>query len=55
MFELLRHLQAEEVTVTDAVRTVAERTGTPLGPKFVEDLCGALANFIERGVILGSR
>jgi len=55
MFELLSQLQAGPVTVTDAVRAVAERTGAELTQRFVEELCGALANFIERGVILGSR
>ena len=55
MFELMTLLEDGQVTVTEAVRSVAQRTGVELTQKFIEDLCGALANFIERGVIVGSR
>ncbi len=54
-FDLMKRFGAPHETLADAVREVAESRGTVMGPKFMESLGGLLADYVERGIILGSR
>lgn len=53
--DLLAQLQATPIAVTEAVAAVASKRGVAVDGPFVEGLCTVLADFIERGVVLGSR
>lgn len=54
-FALMQRLLGSEQSVAEAVRAVAAERGLALDQAFVDGLCGVLADFLERGVILGSR
>lgn len=54
-FDLLLLLGQRPVAVTEALASVAKQRGVALDAGFVDALCTVLADFIERGVILGSR
>jgi Putative DNA-binding domain len=43
------------LSITDAVRVLSEERNLVTDQSFVDGLCGVLAEFIERGVVLGSR
>lgn len=42
-------------TVTDAIQHVTRERGVAVDQRFVDGLCTVLADFLERGVLLGSR
>lgn len=52
--DLLEAWQAGDRTVTETVRGVAERRGIQLGPSFVEKLSEMIAQFLQKGILLGS-
>lgn len=52
--EILRHVQKNMCSIGHAARTVTDRRKIRMDPPFVDGLCGVLADFLERGVILGS-
>lgn len=52
---LLRALMPGDRTVTDAVRDVAERTGTPVDSALAVRLGSVLETLIRRGILLGAR
>lgn len=54
-FDLMRRLQGDAKAVSDAVQQVAAARSIPVDQKFLDALCTVLANFIDRGVILGAR
>ena len=45
----------EEKTVTETVHQAAAAHDTEIGPVFVEKLSGMIADFLERGILLGAR
>ena len=53
-YQLMQRLSRGE-TVAAAVQGVAEQQSIALDAAFVDGLCTVLADFIERGVILGAR
>ena len=50
-----RFLEAPSATVSEAVQEVARERGIVVDQAFVDGLCTVLADFIERGILLGSR
>ncbi len=53
-YDLLCLWQAGGVSVTQAVQRVGQAHGLPVDATFVDGLCTVLADFIEKGIILGS-
>lgn len=53
--DLIERWAAGEQTVSEAIRTVAEQRGLVVDQRFLDGLCTVLADFIERGIVLGSR
>lgn len=51
--DLLDAWKRADETVADSVQRIAEAHGTEIGPGFVEKLSALIADFVERGVILG--
>ena len=45
----------EGKTVTETVHHAAAAHGTEIGPVFVEKLSGMIADFLERGILLGAK
>jgi hypothetical protein len=54
-FELLQRFTRGGETVAQAVQQVAARRAIAVDQAFVDGLCTVLADFIDRGVILGGR
>lgn len=54
-FALLADFQRAEVCATESVQRVAAQLGRKVTPKFVERLCESLAQWIDVGILLGSR
>jgi hypothetical protein len=55
-FALMQHFsRSPEATVGDAVQQVARERGIAVDQNFLDGLCTVLADFIERGILLGSR
>jgi hypothetical protein len=54
-FELLAEFQRAERTAADGVQHVASRLGRRVTPQFVDHLCESLAQWIEVGIVVGSR
>lgn len=54
-FQLLERLAREDVTVSDVVKQVAQASGSRIDAEYLDSLCGTLAQFLEVGIILGSR
>ncbi|MFW5925947.1 MAG: putative DNA-binding domain-containing protein [Myxococcota bacterium] len=52
--DLLEAWQAGDRTVTETVRAVAERRGVQIGPSFVDKLSETIAQFLQKGIVLGS-
>ncbi len=52
-YDLLRCFEAGEATVTEAVQRTATARKVAIDQPFLDGLCTVLADFIERGVILG--
>lgn len=52
---LLVRFERGAETVTDAIQHVARDRGVAVDQRFVDGLCTVLADFLERGVLLGSR
>jgi hypothetical protein len=55
MFALMERFAGTQESVQDAIKQVAKERGLVLDAAFVDGLCTVLADFIERGVILGGR
>lgn len=55
MFALMERFAGSDESVQVAIQQVAKERGIALDAAFVDGLCTVLADFIERGVILGSR
>jgi hypothetical protein len=53
-FQLLERWQRANCSVTESVRALAAEQGWKVDAAFIEGLCAALAQFIERGIVLGS-
>jgi hypothetical protein len=55
-FAVMQHFsRSPEATVADAVQLVAHERGIAVDQTFLDGLCTVLADFIERGILLGSR
>jgi hypothetical protein len=54
-FALLEDFQRGDATASDSVQRVARRLGARVTPQYVERLCETLAQWIEVGILLGSR
>lgn len=52
---LLERLVRGDESVSDSVRAVAAARGVEPDARFVDEACGMLAGFLERGFILGAR
>jgi uncharacterized protein (DUF1501 family) len=52
---LMTALDAGELTLTQAVQRVAQERKLRVDEKFIDGLCTVLADFSERGLLLGSR
>jgi hypothetical protein len=52
---LMLALDAGELTLTQAVQRVAAERKLRVDEKFIDGLCTVLADFSERGLLLGSR
>ena len=52
---LLARFERGADTVTAAIQNVAAERGIAVDPGFIDGLCTVLADFLDRGVILGSR
>lgn len=55
LFALMQRFAAASEPVQVSIQHVAKERGIALNPAFIDGLCTVLADFIERGVILGSR
>jgi hypothetical protein len=55
MHALMRELEAGDVTLTDAVQRVARARKLQVDAAFIDGLCTVLADFTERGLLLGSK
>ncbi|MGD8858772.1 MAG: putative DNA-binding domain-containing protein [Myxococcales bacterium] len=53
--DLMRRFADTDETVTEAVQQVAAARGIGVDEAFLERLCAVLADFIDRGIILGCR
>lgn len=51
---LVWHFMQPHESLAAAVRAAAEEQKAAMGPKFMESIGGLLANYIERGIVLGS-
>ena len=54
-YALLAEFQRAERSATEAVQHIAAQLGRRVTPEFVDRLCGSLAQWIEVGILLGSR
>lgn len=54
-FELLKELCAGERSVSEIVRQLAAASGARIDAAYLDGLCATLAQFIEVGIVLGSR
>jgi hypothetical protein len=54
-YQLLQHWQSTEQTVADSVQQLARQRGVRVDARYVDGLCAALAQFIEAGIVVGSR
>ena len=54
-FALLQDFQRGDATATESVQRVATRLGRQVTPQFVERFCESLAQWIEVGILVGSR
>jgi len=54
-FALMQRFATGAPTVSEAVQQVAAERAIALDSKFVDGLCTVLADFIDRGIILGAR
>jgi hypothetical protein len=54
-FQLLERLAREDAPVSDVVKQVAQASGSHIDAEYLDSLCGTLAQFLEVGIILGSR
>jgi hypothetical protein len=54
-YDLMQRFLVNDETVAQAVQHVAEQRGLVVDEKFLDGLCTVLADFIDRGVILGGR
>jgi hypothetical protein len=53
--DLVQRLLAGAPSVSDAVRELAQARQIVVDEKFVDGLCTVLADFLDRGILLGSR
>jgi hypothetical protein len=54
-FALMERFARGDETVSEAIRQVASERGVSVDAPFLEGLCSVLADFLERGIILGGR
>jgi hypothetical protein len=54
-FELLQRLVREDTIVSDVVKQTAKASGARIDAAYLDGLCETLAQFLEVGIILGSR
>ena len=54
-YALLEDFLRGEVTAAESVQRIAARLGRQVTPQFVERLCESLAQWIEVGILVGSR
>lgn len=53
-YDLLQRFARGEGTVSEVVQQVASARGIALDAKFVDGLCTVLADFLDRGILLGA-
>ena len=53
--DLMRRLQVGDQTVSDAIAALAKQREIAINQNFIDGLCTVLADFIDKGVILGAR
>jgi hypothetical protein len=53
--DLMQRFASSDETVAEAVQQVAHKRGIAVDEAFIDGLCTVLADFIDRGVILGAR
>jgi hypothetical protein len=54
-YDLMRRLQGGDQPVSDAIAALAKQREIAIDQKFIDGLCSVLADFIDKGVILGGR
>jgi hypothetical protein len=54
-FALLERLSREDASVSEVVKQVAQASGSRIDAEYLDSLCGTLAQFLEVGILLGSR
>jgi hypothetical protein len=54
-YALLERLQRADANVSDQVRALAAESGAALDARYVDAVCETLAQFLEDGLVLGSR
>lgn len=54
-YDLMLCFERREQTVSDAIKEVADARAFQVDDKFLEGLCSVLADFMERGILLGSQ
>jgi hypothetical protein len=51
----LQQLMRGEETLTQTVKRLASQAGATIDAAYLDALCETLAQFLERGILLGSR
>lgn len=54
-FQLLSRLTREDQPASEVIRETAQASGARIDAKYLDSLCETLAQFLEAGIILGSR
>jgi hypothetical protein len=54
-FSLLERLVREDCSVSEVVKQTAQASGARIDAAYLDGLCATLAQFLEAGIILGSR
>lgn len=54
-YDLMQRFAIGGQTVTDTINALATQRGTAIDQNFLDGLCTVLADFIDKGVILGAR
>jgi len=54
-FQLLSRLAREDKSASEVIRDTAQASGARIDAKYLDSVCETLAQFLEAGIILGSR
>jgi hypothetical protein len=54
-FQLLQRLSLEQLSASEVVKETAQATGARIDAEYLDGLCETLAQFLEVGILLGSR